>query len=203
MLSLLQYHFDDLQFENRREDEWRKLKSNAIPTIFESNEINSDILNDQSLIGNNSKIIQLFSCIIVNIIYKQICIYIYNFTQFLLFVGHNIQPENCANLSNCDSSCNDNFGYNENVTTENLPSEQQTLSVPIAVHASVQTDNEISGQNLQTMFMTNEEGTIRQTNQIKYLLKQLKEERVKASTFKSKYENEKVLRFKTTKIEKV
>lgn len=51
--------------------------------------------------------------------------------------------------------------------------------------------------------MTNEEGTIRQTNQIKYLLKQLKEERVKASTFKSKYENEKVLRFKTTKIEKV
>lgn len=127
-------------------------------------------------------------------------IYIYNFTQFSLFVGHNIEPENCANLSNCDLSCNDNFGYNENVTTENLSSEQQTLSVPIAVHASVQTDNEISGQNLQTMFMTNEEGTIRQTNQIKYLLKQLKEERVKASTFKSKYENEKVLRFKTTKI---
>ncbi|XP_011172501.3 uncharacterized protein LOC105204918 [Solenopsis invicta] len=163
---LCEYHFDDLQFENRREDGWRKLKPNAIPTIFESNEINSDVLNDQSLIG------------------------------------HNIQPENCANLFNCDLSCNDNFGYNENVTTENLPSEQQTLSVPIAVHASVQTDNEISGQNLQTMFMTNEEGTIRQTNQIKYLLKQLKEERVKASTFKSKYENEKVLRFKTTKIMK-
>lgn len=47
--------------------------------------------------------------------------------------------------------------------------------------------------------MTNEEGTIQQANEIKYLLKQLQQERAKASAFKSKYENEKILRLKTTK----
>lgn len=41
--------------------------------------------------------------------------------------------------------------YSENVTTDNENSlNEQTQSVPIAVHASVPTDNEISGQKLQS-----------------------------------------------------
>ncbi|XP_011143209.1 uncharacterized protein LOC105185417 isoform X2 [Harpegnathos saltator] len=149
---LCEYHFDDSQFENRRQDGWRKLKPNAIPTIFGSN-------SDPSSIEQQ------------------------------------IQPTNHA-LSNFNEEC----GYNEIVRNcENVPSEQQTQLVPIAAYVSVETDDEITAQKLQTKSMINEEGTIQQANEIKYLLKQLEQERTKSTVFKSKYENEKILRLKTTK----
>lgn len=33
--SILQVHFEDSQFEANRADGWRKLKPNAIPTLFD------------------------------------------------------------------------------------------------------------------------------------------------------------------------
>ncbi|CAL1680856.1 unnamed protein product [Lasius platythorax] len=39
---LCEFHFDDFQFENKRQDGRRKLKPNAIPTIF----INKDSINE-------------------------------------------------------------------------------------------------------------------------------------------------------------
>ncbi|XP_039305684.1 uncharacterized protein LOC120357890 [Solenopsis invicta] len=60
------------------------------------------------------------------------------------------------------------------------------------------TDGDSDTLMLQTKYISNEEGTIRQANEIKYLQLQLEKERAKANMLKSKYKNEKLLRLKMT-----
>lgn len=47
-LRLCEFHFDDSQFENKRQDGRRKLKPNAIPTIFINEEKINKVLQDEA-----------------------------------------------------------------------------------------------------------------------------------------------------------
>lgn len=57
---LCEYHFDNLQFENRRQDGWRKLKPNAIPTIFikESTKVLQDESFSSTIILSRENVIE-------------------------------------------------------------------------------------------------------------------------------------------------
>ncbi|XP_025267263.1 uncharacterized protein LOC112638896 [Camponotus floridanus] len=48
LLNLSKFHFDDSQFENKRQDGRRKLKPNAIPTIFTTEESINEVLQDET-----------------------------------------------------------------------------------------------------------------------------------------------------------
>lgn len=52
---MLQVHFTDDQFENNRQDHWRKLKSNAVPTVFEFETKSKAVSNDASVKQRNRK----------------------------------------------------------------------------------------------------------------------------------------------------
>ncbi|XP_011685715.1 PREDICTED: uncharacterized protein LOC105448692 [Wasmannia auropunctata] len=174
---LCEHHFDDSQFENHREDKWRKLKPNAVPTIF--NDKNSTItFNNQLAVGQQTP-------------------------HENLFENDYVQDFNPVILTNFNSNIRDN----ENVIDENSLNEHFP-SAKMVTDASIQTDGDSDTLMLQTKYISNEEGTIRQANEIKYLQLQLEKERAKANIerakanmLKSKYENEKLLRLKmTTKI---
>jgi hypothetical protein len=92
---------------------------------------------------------------------------------------------------------NSNIRDNENVIDGNSLNEHFP-SAKMVTDTSIQTDGDSDTLMLQTKYISNEEGTIRQANEIKYLQLQLEKERAKANMLKSKYENEKLLRLKMT-----
>ncbi|TGZ48982.1 hypothetical protein DBV15_12072 [Temnothorax longispinosus] len=164
---LCERHFDDSQFENHREDKWRKLKPNAVPTIF--NDENSTItFNNQLAVGQQTP-------------------------HENLFENDYVQDFNPVILTNFNSNIRDN----ENVIDGNSLNEHFP-SAKMVTDTSIQTDGDNDTLMLQTKYISNEEGTIRQANEIKYLQLQLEKERAKANMLKSKYENEKLLRLKMT-----
>lgn len=93
---------------------------------------------------------------------------------------------------------NTNIRNNENVIDENSLNERFP-SAKMVTDTSIQTDGDSDTFMLQTKYISNEQGTIRQANEIKYLQLQLKKEQAKANMLKSKYENEKLSRLKMTK----
>lgn len=92
---------------------------------------------------------------------------------------------------------NSNIRDNENVIDGNSLNEHFP-SAKMVTDTSIQTDGDSDTLMLQTKYISNEEGTIRQANEIKYLQLQLEKERAKANMLKSKYKNEKLLRLKMT-----
>ncbi|XP_034942000.1 uncharacterized protein [Chelonus insularis] len=135
---LCEYHFDDSQFENARQDGWRKLKPNAIPTIFCKEE----------------KIV----------------------------IEGNIKKE---------SEPPPLLSFQETLVDETIIDYNHYQFSLLTVNKTTQTEENTDGA-VKTTYYSNENGTIRQANEIKYLRKE-------NNLLKARLEKEKSLRTKYQK----
>ncbi|XP_071579535.1 uncharacterized protein [Temnothorax nylanderi] len=189
---LCEFHFDDSQFEGGRQDGWRKLKPNAIPTIFVNEEIVTEGLRDEtessatifSEEGLRDEIVSSATIFSEEGLRDEIVFSATIFSE----EGPRDETEPIATILS-----------EENVINDTNVQHDDRQPVFVSADTGTQTEEDSNVTTFQTAYYSNNNGTIRQANLIKYFKKELVHTQQKNNILKSKLGKERLLRLKAEK----